>query len=183
MNKFLLVVDMQYDFIDGSLGTKEAQGIVPNVAKRIEEAQKDGYYVIFTQDTHYADYMDKQEGKKLPVVHCQYQTHGWMIHVAIAKAASDYCWIEKSTFGSLQAAERIDDMLPYSDINGEDTVIEVIGLCTDICVVSNALFLKTRFPEALIRVRASCCAGVTPEKHQAALEVMRSCQIDVIEGE
>ena len=173
--KFLIVVDMQKDFIDGSLGTKEAQAIVPAAAARIRECREAGYGIIATLDTHEENYLDTAEGKKLPVRHCIRGTEGWRLNADIQAAAGDCLLLEKPTFGSVRLPQIIEEKAGDSEIS-----LEVIGLCTDICVVSNALLLKAHFPEAKLSVRASCCAGVTPQKHEAALETMRSCQIDVI---
>lgn len=171
-NKILIVVDCQNDFITGVLGSPEAQAIVENVKAKIIEYRSDGHHVYFTRDTHYSDYMMTQEGKKLPVPHCLHNTHGWAIVDGLDSAhrwETDY--INKPTFGYLDWDKRLSSNI---------TSIEIVGVCTDICVVSNALILKAAFPEAEITVDASCCAGVTPEKHKAALEVMKSCQINVI---
>lgn len=170
--KALIVVDMQKDFIDGSLGTKEAVAIVPNVVKKIEEW--DGC-IIATRDTHHQDYLSTQEGKFLPVEHCIKDTEGWQINhdvqTALDKKGDSVQIVDKPTFGSVVLA----DMLLHGDVSE----IELVGLCTDICVVSNALLLKANMPEMPISVDSSCCAGVTPEKHEASLETMRSCQIMV----
>lgn len=182
---FLIVVDMQNDFITGSLGTKEAQGIVQNVVNRIKKANENDEKLLFTQDTHHGDYLTTHEGKNLPVLHCVKPSWGWMIHDDV-KATPSCCvttTFEKPAFGSLDLLEYLSDYIGEQGIDDEDLNIELIGLCTDICVISNALMLRSVFPEAEISVRASCCAGVTPEKHKAALEVMRSCHIKVIEGE
>ena len=174
MEKILVVVDMQKDFVDGALGSYEAQAIVDNVAKKIESF--DGAIYV-TYDTHFEDYMETNEGKNLPVVHCVRDTDGWKLNERIQEALSKkdaYTEIEKITFGSID--------LPFvlAEENEMDNAeVELIGLCTDICVVSNALILKANFPDIDIIVDSSCCAGVTPEKHQAALETMRSCQIIV----
>ena len=168
--KTLIVVDVQNDFIDGALGTKEAVAIVPNVKKKIEEYKARGDRVIFTRDTHYANYLNTNEGKHLPVKHCINDTHGW--HIS-SELDLDGCYLfDKETFGYL--AWDVYDNEFYGD------GIEIVGLCTDICVVSNALILKAEFPEIEITVDVSCCAGTTPEAHQAALTVMKSCQINVI---
>lgn len=161
---------MQKDFIDGSLGTKEAVAIVPAVVKKISEW--DGL-VIATRDTHQPDYLQTQEGRFLPVEHCIEGTPGWEINpdVAAALEAKGAQIINKPTFGSMQLAE----MLTHQDV----TEIELIGLCTDICVVSNALIIKANMPETPISVDAACCAGVTPESHDAALATMRMCQIQI----
>ena len=174
MEKILVVVDMQNDFVDGALGTQEAQAIVDNVVKKIESF--DGAIYV-TYDTHFEDYMETSEGKNLPVVHCVRDTDGWKLNEKVQAALSKkeaYTEIEKITFGSID--------LPFvlAEENEMDNAeVELIGLCTDICVVSNALILKANFPDIDIIVDPSCCAGVTPEKHEAALETMRSCQIIV----
>ncbi len=172
----LIVVDMQKDFIDGSLGTKEAQAIVPAVIERIREVRQAGGTVIATLDTHEENYLDTAEGKKLPVPHCIRGTEGWRIPDAIMEALQGCALVEKPTFGSV----RLPDMVRGAVGDAEDVSIELIGLCTDICVVSNALLLKAHFPEASFFVRADCCAAVTPDKHRVALETMASCQIDVL---
>lgn len=176
--KFLIVVDMQKDFIDGSLGTKEAQGIVPKAVERIRKAAQDGYTIVYTQDTHHENYFSTSEGKKLPVSHCVYGTEGWEIPKEILEASGTPFPViyAKETFGSVDLVGE----LGWQIESGDDVEIELIGLCTDICVISNALLLKAFFPEADIRVNFSCCAGVTPERHEAALQVMQSCQIDLI---
>ena len=171
-NKYLIVVDMQNDFIDGSLGTAEAQAIVPAAAERIRVAAREGWNVIATLDTHEENYLDTAEGRKLPVRHCIRGTEGWRLAAPIKAALGDATLVEKPTFGSVRLPGMIED--------GDGLVIELIGLCTDICVVSNALLLKAHFPEADIRVNSACCAGVTPEKHRAALETMASCQIGIV---
>ena len=173
MRKILIVIDMQNDFIDGALGTAEAVGIVEAVKEKIRSyPPKD---VIATMDTHFENYMQTQEGRYLPVSHCVRGTEGWEIRpeiVDLLKGAKVY---EKPTFGSMQLAEDLKAAAEKEEIE-----LELIGLCTDICVVSNALLLKAQMPEVRISVDASCCAGVTPQKHEAALETMRSCQIRVI---
>ena len=167
MKKTLIVIDMQNDFIDGALGTKEAQAIVPNVKKKIEEYKARGDEIIFTRDTHKSNYLETNEGKHLPIEHCIEGTQGWSI--ADEVNYPEYKHINKRTFGY--------DIWKYLY---EFEEIELVGLCTDICVVSNALILKAQFPEINITVDASCCAGVTPESHQAALTTMKMCQINVI---
>ncbi len=174
-NKFLIVVDMQNDFIDGALGTKEAEKIVPAVVERINAAKAEGFTLLATLDTHTPDYMQTAEGKKLPVPHCIKGTEGWQIRPEIAAALGDARLVEKPTFGSTDLPGIIADLAD----DPAAMTIELLGLCTDICVVSNTLLLKANFPEATFQVPAACCAGVTPEKHAAALETMRSCQIDV----
>ena len=166
--KTLIVVDMQNDFIDGSLGKKKAQAIVPNVKKKIQEYKNRGDEIIFTRDTHQSDYLDTPEGKKLLVVHCIEGTKGWQIADGLEVEGCTY--IDKPTFGWTHWNERT-----FQEI-------EMVGLCTDICVVSNALILKATFPSVEITVDASCCAGVTPQTHLAALETMKMCQI-LVTGE
>ena len=173
MRKLLIVIDMQNDFIDGSLGTAEALAIVENVKDKIRQYSPAD--VIATMDTHGEDYMNTQEGKFLPVEHCIKGTEGWKIREDIAALLDGAKIYEKPTFGSVQLAA---DLKALSQ--AEDIELELIGLCTDICVVSNALLLKASMPEVQISVDPFCCAGVTPEKHLTALETMRSCQIVVI---
>ena len=172
--KILVVVDMQNDFITGSLGSPEAQAIVPNVKKKIEEAAKNGDLIVYTKDTHFQDYLDTKEGKKLPVEHCLINSDGWQIPDEILPPVgyTNTEVIEKYTFGSLLLAELLARV--------ECDEIELVGLCTDICVVSNALLLKARvYNDIDISVDATCCAGVTPETHEAALKTMELCQINV----
>ncbi len=173
MKKILIVVDMQNDFVDGALGTQEAVEIVGNVVSKI--AGFDGR-ILATLDTHHSDYLNTAEGKKLPVPHCIGGTQGWLLNgkVLYALSEKDYKTIEKPTFGSTQLVEELRRIREQEEIE-----VELIGLCTDICVVSNALLLKAHFPEMRISVDASCCAGVTPGTHQAALETMKMCQIDI----
>lgn len=175
--KILIVVDMQNDFIDGSLGTKEAESIVEKVQAKIEQYKKEGQTIIFTRDTHTTEYLNTQEGKNLPVKHCIRNTKGWEISKELN---SNECKIiDKPTFGSVDLVKYIS----YIIRDNKDTEIELVGLCTDICVISNALILKANFTETPITVDASCCAGVTPYKHKCALETMKSCQINVINEE
>lgn len=169
--KVLVVVDMQKDFIDGALGTKEAQSIVSNVYKKIEDYRLSGGIVVFTRDTHQWDYIYTAEGRKLPVEHCIEGTDGWQITSEIEVLEDDII-INKPTFGSLELAEELSKY----DVSS----IELVGLCTDICVISNAMILKAKFSEVPIAVDSSCCAGVTPESHENALNAMRMCQIDII---
>lgn len=173
MKKFLIVVDMQKDFVDGALGSPEAQAIVPNVMDKILSFEGQ---IFATLDTHNADYMETAEGKKLPVPHCIKGTPGWMLDDGVAAALEQkgYTPVEKVTFGSVLLPR-----LLYQAAGGEPFSAELIGLCTDICVVSNALMVKANFPEMEISVDSSCCAGVTPATHEAALATMRCCQIDV----
>lgn len=173
--KVLVVVDMQNDFVDGALGTKEACAIVPDVVKMIEEF--DGK-IVATRDTHMEDYMDSQEGKNLPVIHCVKGTDGWKINSEIQKALDERqaVVIDKPTFGSVELGEYV------RKLDREEPVEEIllIGVCTDICVISNALLLKAYLPEVTVKVAASCCAGVTPEQHAQALEAMKPCQIEIV---
>ena len=175
MRKILVVVDMQNDFIDGALGTPEAAAIVENVKLKIREYRPEDIFA--TMDTHGENYMDTQEGKYLPVPHCIKGSDGWQIRPDIAQLLNGARIYEKPTFGSTALAA---DLKAISE--QEEIEIELIGLCTDICVVSNALLLKASMPEVKISVDAACCAGVTPQKHLAALETMRSCQIHVVNG-
>lgn len=166
MKKTLIVVDMQNDFVDGSLGTPEAEQIVEKVRNKIKSYQKNGDEIIFTRDTHTEDYLNTNEGKHLPVEHCIEGTDGWKIVDGLEVPNAKY--INKPTFGWLNWKEQ--------DLEE----VELVGLCTDICVVSNALIIKAMYPEINITVDAGCCAGVTPETHKAALETMKMCQINVI---
>lgn len=180
--KVLVVVDMQKDFVNGSLGSPEAQAIVPNVKKKVEEAVNNGDMIIYTRDTHFADYLNTREGKKLPVKHCIYKTEGWGI-LEDVKPQSPYEHahvFNKYTFGLEELPDLIQKLLMDEGVWIDCTDIELVGLCTDICVVSNALLLKARFYNELdISVDATCCAGVTPESHEAALKTMEMCQINV----
>ncbi len=175
MRKILIVIDMQNDFIDAALGTKEALGIVEAVKEKIRSYPAAD--VIATMDTHGSNYMDTQEGKYLPVPHCIKGSDGWQIRPDIAALLGGAKIYEKPTFGSTALAA---DLRAISE--KEEIELEMVGLCTDICVVSNALLLKAAMPEVKICVDAACCAGVTPEKHLAALETMRSCQIQIVNG-
>lgn len=169
MSRTLIVVDVQNDFVTGSLGTKEAQAIIPNVQKKIQEYVSRGDQIIFTRDTHFENYLETNEGKHLPVEHCILGTEGWLIVQGLVPEGYPVGYINKETFGYDRWCDK-----HFSD------EIELIGLCTDICVISNALILKAMFPKNTIIVDASCCAGVTPDRHKAALETMKSCQIEVI---
>ena len=170
MKKALVVVDMQRDFIDGALGTKEAEAIVPGVVAKIKGFDGE---IIFTQDTHFEDYLDTQEGKRLPVKHCIEGTFGWQISDEIGFSEDDMVF-DKNTFGyDWSQAVLAQPELFFGD------EIELIGLCTDICVISNAMGLKTVFPETVISVDAACCAGVTKESHENALASMKMCQIQI----
>ena len=165
MKKTLIVVDMQNDFIDMALGTAEAVAIVPAVKAKIESYARQGHEIIYTRDTHGEDYLATPEGRKLPVPHCIRGTEGWQIAEGLYVPGSRI--IDKPNFG-----------WPYwNQLELEE--VELIGLCTDICVVSNALIIKAAFPDAVVKVDSACCAGVTPESHRAALTTMTMCQIDV----
>ena len=171
MKKILVVVDMQNDFIDGALGTAEAVAIVPKVAEKIKNF--DGT-VIYTRDTHEEKYMETQEGRNLPVPHCIRGTEGWQIRTEVQQAGAMV--VDKPTFGSRALAEKLVEM------NREEAIesITLVGLCTDICVISNAFVIKAFLPETPIIVDAACCAGVTPKSHERALEAMKVCQIAVV---
>ena len=170
MQKAIVVVDMQNDFIDGALGTREAQEMLPRMVEKLTAARAAGTALVFTMDTHGADYLSTQEGKRLPVPHCIRGTAGWEIASALqpfVRAAAAV--IEKPAFGApdLPAALAVYDE------------IELVGLCTDICVISNALLVKAFYPEKPVTVDASCCAGVTPESHRNAIEAMKMCQVEI----
>ncbi len=170
MQDVLIVVDMQNDFIDGTLGTPEAQTIVPSVVSLVKSHKG---RVIFTKDTHSPDYLSTNEGKNLPVEHCIKGTHGWEICDSLKEYATEV--IEKPTFGSLDLAEQLKEENKKNPIGK----ITLVGLCTDICVISNTLLLKATFPEAEISVVSNACAGVTPESHENALNAMKMCQITI----
>ena len=175
MERILIVVDIQNDFVDCSLGTKEAQEIIEPDCEKIKSF--DGH-IFVTLDTHGENYLETAEGRKLPVEHCIKGTAGWGLNALVAEALSDraYTPVEKLTFGSVELPRLI-----AKSAGDEAFAVELVGLCTDICVVSNALILKASFPEMEVSVSASCCAGVTPESHKAALSVMKMCQINVTE--
>lgn len=168
----LIVVDMQNDFVDGALGTKEAVSIVPDVVERIKTFEG---LILATRDTHTKDYLSTQEGRKLPVEHCIEGSKGWEIREEIAELLKEEP-IDKPTFGSRELAERLAALNMKEKLES----ITLIGLCTDICVISNALLLKAFLPEVPIMVDASCCAGVTKESHEQALEAMKMCQIQIL---
>lgn len=172
MQKLLFVIDMQNDFIDGALGTKEAQAIVPAVKEKIIEF--DGS-VYFTRDTHFDNYLETQEGRNLPIPHCIKDTEGWQIREELQKFITTKI-IDKPTFGSAVMSVVLMQLQQKEPIES----VTFIGLCTDICVISNVMIAKAFLPEAEIIVDASCCAGVTPESHKTALEAMKACQVTVI---
>lgn len=166
MKKTLIVVDMQNDFVDGALGTGEAKAIVRNVKQRIREYQENGDEIIFTRDTHQENYLETNEGKHLPVMHCIEHTMGWEIAPGLEVPGAIY--IDKPSFG----------YTGWKDYDLQDVLL--VGLCTDICVVSNALMIKAFYPEIPVAVDAACCAGVTPESHDAALATMKMCQVEIL---
>lgn len=173
MKKVLVIVDMQKDFVDGALGTPEAVGIVDAVVQKITDFSGE---LFVTYDTHFENYMETAEGKKLPIPHCIKGTDGWQLDKKVAAALERKCYtaVEKKTFGSVDLPN-----LVRKAVGDEPFSVELVGLCTDICVVSNALILKAHFPEVDISVDPACCAGVTPATHNAALETMQMCQIGV----
>ena len=171
----LVVVDMQKDFVDGALGTKEACAIVPFVKARIEEAVQKEETILFTRDTHEENYMETQEGQRLPVPHCIRNTAGWEIVEELLPYTEQSQPVDKPTFGSVDlcsALQIVNEKLPVEKVT-------LIGLCTDICVISNALMIKAFLPETEVAVDAKCCAGVTPESHKNALAAMKMCQITI----
>ena len=168
--KLLVVVDMQNDFIGGALGTQEAQSILPAVRARIADARKEGEVVVFTRDTHGEEYLSTQEGKNLPVPHCIAGTAGHEIAAGLCLAGERV--FDKPAFGSIELAAYVKER--------GFAAVELVGVCTDICVISNALLIKAFCPEAEVCVRAGCCAGVTPQSHQTALAAMRACQVKIL---
>ena len=173
--KILVCVDCQVDFTTGALANPIAEKRVPAIKERVAAARENHEMVIFTQDTHMEDYMDTLEGEKLPIEHCIYQTEGWGI-VKELKDEAALC-VLKPTFGSF---DLIDRVVAFRNAFNEDVEIEICGFCTDICVVSNAILLRAAMPNTKITVNERLCAGTTKENHEAALAVMRSCQIDAI---
>ena len=175
--RLLIVVDMQNDFIDGALGSWDALAIVPKVQDKVQSYANAGVPILYTRDTHFADtYMNTQEGRKLPVPHCIYGSDGHMIRHEVWVPGQYFT--DKETFGLADINEVVLSI--EEDQNVVFDTIELVGLCTDICVISNAMLLKAFFPEKTIVVDGSCCAGVTPESHQTALKAMQACQIEVI---
>lgn len=172
MKRLLIVVDMQKDFVDGALGSREARAIVPRVIEKIKAYKAAGQEVAFTLDTHFDNYMDTMEGKKLPVVHCVRGTSGWeLIDELLPYGGMRF---EKPAFGSRELGDYVEQ--------GEYDSVELIGLCTDICVISNAMVIKAAAPEIPVQVDASCCAGITPASHTNALNAMAMCQINIVDG-
>ena len=178
----LIVVDMQNDFIDGALGTSEAKMIVPNVVNKIHSYIKEDDIILVTRDTHHEDYLFTEEGKNLPVEHCIKGTYGWELNKDVLDALNDgdvlrkQGTLDKPTFGSFALGLKLKELNEIFDIEN----IEVIGLCTDICVISNAIIAKSVLPNVHIKVDASCCAGVTPESHNTALDEMRTLQVEIV---
>lgn len=173
MKRILVVVDMQKDFVDGALGTPEAVSIVEKVVQKIKTYPAE--QIFATRDTHAPDYLSTQEGRFLPVEHCIKGTPGWEIVPEVAAALGQAEVIDKPTFGSVTLAGRLEELNQQEPI-----AVELVGLCTDICVVSNALLIKAHLPEVPVSVDSCCCAGVTPESHEAALMTMRACQVQVV---
>lgn len=183
--KALIVIDMQDDFISGPLGSPEAESIVPVVAQKIRENANPDNYLYFTRDTHYDNYLDTQEGRNLPAPHCKYMSQGWHIHTGLSNLSciADYsiannCYsprgkVDKNTFGSINLCH---SLMEVPDL--EEVIL--VGVCTDICVIANALTIKSFFPEVKITVDAAACAGTTPDNHRQALAAMKQCQINVI---
>ena len=172
MRRILVVVDMQKDFIDGSLGTAEAQDIVDNVVSVMLQYSPED--ILATRDTHLENYLETQEGRNLPVVHCVRGTPGWELDSRIQQALRGAEIVDKPTFGSTVLANMLAQIAEQEEIE-----VTLVGLCTDICVVSNALLIKAFLPEVPVKVIASCCAGVTPESHQKALDTMSMCQVTI----
>jgi len=172
----LVVVDMQNDFVNGALGTQEAVEIVPYVVGRVVDGLNRGEKIIFTRDTHETGYMETQEGRNLPVPHCIRGTEGWEIIPQLTEDVQTV--LDKPTFGSRELGE----LLAAENEKESIGKITLIGLCTDICVISNAMLIKAFLPEVEIAVDAKCCAGVTPESHKNALEAMKICQISIENG-
>ena len=168
MKKLLIVVDMQNDFITGALGSADAVSIIPTVRAEIEKRGAQGWEIAYTRDTHAQDYLSTQEGKRLPVEHCVKGTHGWEIADGLYVGGKVF---DKPVFGSCELGEYVKA--------GNYTAVELIGVCTDICVISNALLIKAYAPETRVSVKAEACAGVTQESHQTALKAMQGCQIDI----
>ncbi len=173
MKKLLIVIDMQKDFIDGSLGTKEAISIVPGVVSKIKSYREENFSIWFTKDTHEKEYLTTLEGKNLPVEHCIRETDGWELHPEILSLVQSTDKVfEKPTFGSVELGEAVRD--------GEFSKVELCGLCTDICVISNCAVIKAFCPETEITVDSSCVAGVTPESSDRALEAMKMLQTKIL---
>lgn len=170
--KVLFVIDMQVDFVTGALANEEAKKIIDKIADKIKAYQDAGDYVFFTKDTHGANYMETQEGRLLPVVHCIQDTEGWEIVEGLRDFATEENTLNKPSFGSLELPKWV-----YKKTDGKFEEMEFCGVCTDICVISNAMVMKAAFPELALTIDGSCCAGVTPESHQTALNAMAACQM------
>lgn len=175
--KILVVIDMQNDFLEGSLRNEEGIKIIPNVIEKIKQYKMNNDLIVATRDTHDISYLQSSEGKHLPVIHCVKMSNGWKIHNDVEAVLGDVLVFDKPTFGSVELASWLKTN--YGNIEDE-LEIELIGVCTDICVVSNAILIKAYLPEAKIVCDASCCAGVSVDSHNAALLTMKSCQIEVI---
>lgn len=174
MDKALIVIDMQFDFVRGALKNAAAEAVVKNVVERINRAKADGEWIAYTLDTHGEDYLRTQEGARLPVPHCVKGTEGHALICEVAKALPpNAVAFEKDTFGSVVLAELLPSSIKH---------VELIGVCTDICVISNAMLIKAHRPDVAVAVNAACCAGVTLEGHKTALDAMRNCQVDIIHG-
>lgn len=176
-DRYLIVIDMQNDFVTGALGTEEAKAAAQNTMQKIKRFQGK---VLFTQDTHEENYLDTQEGRKLPVKHCIKGTTGWRLipELEAVQQQENYPVFEKNTFGSVALAQFLLEKYQQKRIES----VELVGLCTDICVISNALLIKAYIPELPVIVDTACCAGVSPDKHHAALQTMESCQIILENG-
>ena len=174
-HKFLIIIDMQNDFVTGPLGTPEALGIIPYLKDKLKAAEDGRTTVIFTRDTHFDNYSSTLEGKMLPTEHCKIDTNGWEIIPELNTHKAKI--LNKFTFADRYFAEELADCYDFS---AEEAEIELCGVCTDICVVSTALMLRSFLPNVKIKVDSKCCAGTTPKKHKAALDVMKSCQIEVL---
>lgn len=172
--KALLVIDMQVDFVTGALANEQAQQIVGKLREKIAAYREEGYPVLFTRDTHGEDYMETQEGRLLPVPHCIKDSGGWQIIEELRSGLKEEDVLDKPTFGCLDLPQWL-----CGKLGGEPEEIELVGVCTDICVISNAMILKAAFPETTVKVDSSCCAGVSPQSHETALEAMKACQIIV----
>lgn len=173
-DKALLVIDMQVDFVTGALANEEAQKIIGRLQEKIEDYRSQGLPVLFTRDTHGEDYMETQEGRLLPVPHCVKGSDGWQIIEELRGGLKDDCVLDKPTFGCMELPKWLREKL-----GGAPSEIEMVGVCTDICVISNAMILKAAFPETVVKVDSSCCAGVSPQSHETALDAMKACQIIV----
>lgn len=181
MNKILVVVDMQNDFLSGSLRNQEGQEVIQNVVEKIKKYKKDSQEIYVTMDTHNEEYLETQEGRFLPVEHCIKGQNGWELDKVVQEELKDYPnikFFEKPSFGSIELGEYIKQINKNKKIDE----IEFIGVCTDICVISNVVIVKAQVPEVLLTVDASCCAGVNQRKHEATIEVMKSLQVNIING-